>query len=116
MATQEDAKRAWAEAEERERRQTAARQHMVAQIGYGREVLDRRSRASVGRIYPACPWCGEPFDADKWELEPSLSGQPPMFDVILGSMVPRGMDHEATCPRCGFRAHFRPRWPSEEQP
>jgi len=97
MATQQDADRAQAEADERAQRRAAARERMVAQIG---EI----------RGNPKCPWCGEMFNSATWELCPSLKGQFPLIDVMFGGMMPVGMgDHEATCPTCGFTARFQPK-------
>ena len=109
MATQEDARRAYTESDDREERRAAARERMVAQIRNGLMA----SESAVGKIYatPRCPWCLTPFDAATWDLDPSLQGQFPLIDVLFGSMAPQvgGGDHEATCPTCGFTAHFQPK-------
>ena len=113
MARQEDLDRACAETDERRQRRAAARERMVAQIGEGRPLpgQDRNSKSIfVIRTIPECPWCREPFDAATWEMEPSLRGQFPSMEAVFGDISPVGMgDHEATCPACGFTAHFQPK-------
>jgi rubrerythrin len=106
MATMKDAERAQAEADEKAQRRAAARERMISQIEHGSLV----SVTEAGKIYatPICPWCQTPFDAATWDLYPSLKGQYPLIDVMLGGMAPMG-DHEATCPTCGFKAQFKPK-------
>lgn len=113
MATQEDADRAYAEADEREHRRVEARERMLAQMGSGQMIFSCSTSASKICEIPKCPWCGELFDAVIWELEPSLQGQFPNIDAFGGGMLSGG-DHEATCPTCGFVAHFQPKKSKEE--
>lgn len=108
MATQADAERAYAEADERERLRAEARARMIAQMGRGKMIPPRPPSTNTVYAIPHCPWCGELFDAATWGLAPALEGQVPLLDVVLRGMGPIG-DHEATCPTCGFVARFRPK-------
>lgn len=108
MATQADLERACAEADEKAQRRAAARERMIAQMGHGQMIPSRSTSTSTVFEIPKCPWCGELFDAAFWGLDPALEGQVPIFDVLLRGMDTKG-DHEATCPTCGFVAHFRPK-------
>jgi hypothetical protein len=78
------------------------RERMVEQVRRG-EVVSATEESTIYRN-PSCPWCQEPFDSEKWELEPMMAIPARVWEKwrVMG-------EHEAACPRCGFIARFRPR-------